>query len=342
VIDRLDEWYRRSGANLPTGDPLPSHGAQMEGYFWRITDVARSRVVVVLCGINRHADGDWATVAIATEPGGFVRSSVLANARSRRDTLLVTAGDGAFRATANDVHVDLGDGAVVDLSIARAVGWPHALGGGGIFSAVPFLGQYWHPHILGGSASGDAQIGDERWEFDDAEIYAEKNWGAGFPERWWWGQAQGFERRDVCVAFGGGRLTAGPVAITVGGAVVRVGDDILRFAPPFSTVRSSSDGTHWEVVARGHRCTLRLAGVGIGAPHVLPVPLPAERRNVDTDFEFLAGRMTIELSGAIRYSGESHLAGLEIGHRPTTEKTIDRLSSRLPFPRGTRPTRRAS
>jgi hypothetical protein len=50
---------------------------------------------------------------------------------------------------------------------------------------------------------------------------------------------------------------------------------------------------------------------------VLPVPLPAERRNVDTDFEFLAAHMTIELSGAIRYSGESNLAGLEIGHRPT-------------------------
>lgn len=36
----------------------------------------------------------------------------------------------------------------------------------------------------------------------------------------------------MCVAFGGGRLTAGPVAMTVGGAVVRVGDDVVRFAPP--------------------------------------------------------------------------------------------------------------
>ena len=44
----------------------------------------------------------------------------------------------------------------------------------------------------------------------------------------------------MCVAFGGGRLTAGPVAMTVGGAVVRVGDDVVRFAPPLSTVRSST------------------------------------------------------------------------------------------------------
>ena len=245
VIERLDALYRRTGANLPGGDPLPSHGAQMEGYFWRVTDVAASRVVVVLCGVNRHADGDWATVAVATEPGGFVRSAVLPRACSRRDAFLVTAGDGAFRATATHVHVDLGDDTVVDLAIDRIVGWPHTLGGGGIFSAVPFLGQYWHPHVLGGAVSGQASIGNERWAFDDAEIYAEKNWGAGFPERWWWGQAQGFDRPDVCVAFGGGRLTAGRLAITVGGAIVRVGDDVVRFAPPFSTVRSSTDGTRW-------------------------------------------------------------------------------------------------
>jgi hypothetical protein len=273
-------------------------------------------VVVVLCGINRHPDGDWATVAIAAEPGGFVRSAVLPRANSRRDAFLVTADDGAFRATATEVHLDLGDGAVVDLSIDRMVGWPHALGGGGMFSAVPFLGQYWHPHVLGGAVSGAATIGDDTWAFDAAEIYAEKNWGAGFPERWWWGQAQGFERPDVCVAFGGGRLTMGPLAITVGGAVVRVGDDVLRFAPPFARVRTVAASNRWEVEARGHGCRLRLVGAGNGPPHVLPVPLPAERRNVDTDFEFLAGHMTMELTGAVRYSGETRLAGLEIGHRP--------------------------
>jgi tocopherol cyclase len=316
VIGRLDAFYRRTGANLPHGDPLPSHGARMEGYFWRVTDVVTSRVIVVLCGVNRHPDGDWATIAIAAEPGGFVRSAVVPDAASRRDVFLVTAGDGAFRATSTGVHVDLGTGATVDLSIDRVVGWPHALGGGGVFSAIPFLGQYWHPHALGGVVSGQASIGSETWVFDGADIYAEKNWGAGFPERWWWGQAQGFDRPDVCVAFGGGRLTAGPLAMTVGGAVVRVGNDVIRFAPPLSIVRSSTDGKRWDVRARRHGCTLRLVGVGIGDPHVLPVPLPAQRRNIDTDFEFLAAHMTIEVTGAVRYSGETNLAGLEIGQRP--------------------------
>jgi len=92
VLGRLDSMYRRTGANLPRSDPLPSHGAEMEGYFWRVTDTARQRVLVVLCGVNQHPDGDWATVAIAAHPGGFVRAAVLDRAAAAPDRFFVTAG----------------------------------------------------------------------------------------------------------------------------------------------------------------------------------------------------------------------------------------------------------
>lgn len=313
---RLDEVYRRTGATLPFGDPRPWHGAEMEGWFWRVTDAASGHVLVVLCGVNRHPDGDWATVAIAAEPGGFVRSAVLPRASAASDSFLVAAGDGAFTATATEVHVDLGPDARVDLSVRRPVAWPHALGGGGVFSAVPFLGQYWHPHLLGGGATGTATVGTRTWEFDDAEVYAEKNWGAGFPRHWWWGQAHGFDRPDVCVAFTGGVLSAGPLTATVGGVVVRIGSDVIRLTPPLARVRSHADGRRWEVHARAPGHHVHIVATGSGDPHVLPVPLPAERRNVDTDFEFLAGHLSVEVSGRLSYRGETDLAGLEIGHRP--------------------------
>jgi len=317
VLARLDEIYRRTGANLPFGDARPSHGAEMEGYFWRVTDAGRRRVVVVLCGVNRHPDGDWATVAIAAHPGGFVRSAVLSHARAASSQFLVTAGDGAFAANESAVHVDLGDDARVDLSVPEQVVWPLALGGGGVFSAVPFLGQYWHPHILGGVARGTARVGEQSWTFDDAAVYAEKNWGAGFPKRWWWGQAQGFDRPDVCVAFSGGVLTAGPLSATVGGVVVRVGARVIRLTPPLSIVHSETDGERWEVRAKGHGSRVHIIGRAEGDPHVLPVPLPAERRNVGTDFEHLAGHLSLEVSGRLNYRGETDLAALEIGTRPT-------------------------
>lgn len=289
----------------------------MEGYFWRVTDIARGRVLVVLCGVNRHPDGDWATVALAAHPGGFVRSAALPNASSSPSEYLVTAGDGAFSATASEVHLDLGTDARADLSFSKPVPWSRALGGGGIFSVVPFLGQYWHPHLLGGLARGTAHLDAEAWAFEDAELYAEKNWGAGFPKRWWWGQAQGFDRPDVCVAFSGGVLTAGPLSATVGGVVVRIGEQIIRLTPPLSMVRSQTDGKRWEVQARGLGHRVHIIGNARHDAHVLPVPLPAERRNVDTDFEHLAGHLTLEVSGRTSYRGETDLAGLEIGYRPT-------------------------
>jgi len=323
----LDRFYRRTGATLPFGDPLPSHGAEMEGYFWRVTDVATGRVLVVLCGVNRHPEGDWATVALAAHPGGFVRSAVLAGASSSTSEFLVTAANGAFAATASDVHLDLGADARVDLSLSNPVPWSRALGGGGVFSAVPFLGQYWHPHLLGGLARGRARIDDASWAFDDAELYAEKNWGAGFPERWWWGQAQGFDRADVCVAFSGGVLTAGPLSATVGGVVVRLGEQLIRLTPPLAIVRSQADGTRWEVRARGMGHRVHIVGTARHDSHVLPVPLPAQRRNVDTDFEQLAGHLTLEVSGRTSYCGETDLAGLEVGYRPDDVAAPARMPS---------------
>src|SRR5690625_6130753 len=61
--------------------------------------------------------------------------------------------------------------------------------GSSVFQMVPSLNQYWHPWLLGGKASGTAILGETTWEFRNADVYAEKNWGReGFPDSWWWGQ----------------------------------------------------------------------------------------------------------------------------------------------------------
>ena len=52
-------------------------------------------------------------------------------------------------------------------------------------------------------------------------------------------------------------------------------------------------------------------------PHLLPVPLPAERRNVDTDYEFPAGApcRTVRAWGCILFSA-SKVTVMEIGPPP--------------------------
>jgi tocopherol cyclase len=310
--------YRRTGGDLPGGDPRPSHGAEMEGYFWRATDVATGRVVVALCGVNRSPSGTWATVAVAGHPGGFVRSVEAPEAWADPTRYRVEV-PGVLEADADHLHVDLGPGARVDLRFTDHFRWPLRTAGGGVFSALPFLGQYWHPHVLDAHVAGTAEVGDARWALDGARLYAEKNWGRGFPEFWWWGQAQGFERPDVTAVFTGGVLQMGPAAVVVGGIVVRLGERVIRLTPPFVRMAAEAGGGRWRAQGRGHGVEIEVRGEGAPADaHVLPVPVPAERCNVDSDFEHLAGRLevTVRERGALLFEGVSELAGLEIGFHP--------------------------
>ncbi|BBY01516.1 tocopherol cyclase family protein [Mycobacterium seoulense] len=312
--------YRRTGADVPFGDPVPSHATEMEGWFWRLTDAASGRVVVALCSVNRNPDGDWATVAVALHPGGMVRSAAMDGAHAASSTFSVHAGtapDCHLAASLDRLRIDL-DGIHLDLHFADPFNWPKAFGGGGFFSSVPFLNQYWHPYRLGGTATGTVEFATGTWSFGNARLYTERNWGAGFPERWWWGQAHDFGDADVSVAFSGGLLQLGPIRRDVTGVVVRLGDRIIRVTPP-APVRSDVGDGHWTVSARTLRYHIELDGDGTRAdPHVLPVPLPAQRRNIDTDFEHLAGRLHCRVReyGRVVFDGTCGLAGLEVGSRP--------------------------
>ncbi|OBI72751.1 tocopherol cyclase family protein [Mycobacterium asiaticum] len=319
VIPKLVSLYRRSGADVPFGDPVPSHGTEMEGWFWRLSDPAEGRVVVALCSANRHPGGDWSTAAIALHPGGVVRSAAVDGVRADQRHFSVRADSGGdfIDASRERLKMTLGDTGV-DLRFHEPYEWPKPFGGGGVFSSVPFLNQYWHPYRLGGKASGTVTHKDQKWTFSDATLYCERNWGAGFPLRWWWGQAHDFSDADVSVAFSGGLLELGPLKRDVTGVVVRLEDRVLRLTPP-ALVSASCDLQRWHIVARTARYRVELDGHGTSAgPHVLPVPLPAERRNIDTDYEHLAGTLHLRVRewGRTIFEGTSTLAGLEIGSRP--------------------------
>ncbi|MEN4397635.1 tocopherol cyclase family protein [Mycolicibacterium senegalense] len=313
--------YRRTGADVPFGDPLPSHGTEMEGWFWRLTDAASGRVVVALCSSNQHPDGHWSTSAIALEPGAAVRSAAINGVKADQRDFVVRANDGGDVLDADRSGLRLTiDDLTVNLTVDNTQPWPKAFGGGGVFSSVPFLNQYWQPYCLGGLASGTVKGPDVDWQFDEARLYCERNWGAGFPQRWWWGQAHDFGTDDVCVAFSGGLLELGPLAQEVTGVVVRLGPRVLRITPPAPMdYHFDRDNWHWRIRARTPQFAVELDGRGAaGAPHVLPVPLPAQRRNIDSDYEFLAGalRCTVRQWGKVIFDGTSPLAGLEIGDRP--------------------------
>ena len=181
--------YRRTGADLPFGDPRGYHGVGMEGHFWRLTRPAGGEVVIVIAAVCRDGRGRrWGMAALAAHPGGVVHAVTVDAADER------------------SLRVDLGPDARLDATFADALPWPRrAFGALGPAHVVPGLSQYWHPWLLRARVSGSARLGDETIDLDGAVAYAEKNWGAGgMPPAWWWGQAHGFDRPDVCVAFAGG------------------------------------------------------------------------------------------------------------------------------------------
>jgi hypothetical protein len=327
---RLARAYRGTGADPPFGDPRRAHpGVAMEGYFWRFTHAASGRVVVALCGISQAPDGPWATVALAAHPGRFLREAVVAHGSADLARLGVEAAGGVFAGDADHVRVDLGADARLDARIHGVCGWPRrAFGGVGPAHAVPGLSQYWHPHVLGGRVEGHVVLGDVTLDLTGFDVYAEKNWGrGGFPERWWWGQAQGFDRPDVCVVFAGGVVRLGPASLTATALVVRLGDTLIRLGQPLlSGVAADVGREHWHLRARGPVWSVEVeASAPAEHAHVLPVPLPAERRNIAGAHEHLAGslHLTVRRRGRVVYAGESHLAGLE--HGSSTPDGLARL-----------------
>ena len=293
---------RRTGADPPFSDHRHYHGVSMEGWFWRFT--GDGFAAIVLCAVCRDGrGGTWGMCAVAL-PGVF--------AEGRAETAWADPRGPALRIgdllEADDEHVRVAlPDASVDVCLADRVVWPkRALGGVGPGHLVPWLGQYWHPHVLGGRVGGSLRVGDTAVSLDGANVYAEKNWGRGFPKSgWWWGQAQGFEERDVCVAFAGGPL--GP--LHAGALVVRVGADLVHVVHPPMRLRASgalvlrARGVEIEVAARDE-------------PLLLPVPRPRERGVVHgPSAQHLAAELRLHVRRRARtvFDGASALAGFELG-----------------------------
>jgi hypothetical protein len=294
----------------------------MEGYFWRFTSPpGDDRALIALCGVNQADDGPWSTLGLGSHPNGFLRAVEHPEGWADPDALGARAG-AAFDGRAGSLRVDLGADARLDVTVTDPLPWSRAsLGGSSYFQAVPALNQYWHPWLLGGRASGTAVLGGEEWELDGWQVYAEKNWGrGGFPDSWWWGQAQGFAERDACVAFAGGQIKSGPLRTEVTGVVVRLpGGRLLRLGNPgTSPVSAEVSDERWLLRGRSARWAVEIEGTApLAAAHVLPVPLPRERRNAAGALEQIGGRLRVsvrERRGSRRvWEGESAVAGLEHG-----------------------------
>jgi hypothetical protein len=120
------------------------------------------------------------------------------------------------------------------------------------------------------------------------------------------------------VAFAGGEITAGPLRTTVTALVVLLPDRrLIRLGDPVvSPVRAKLTDDRWVLRARSMPWWVDVEGYGpLDAAHVLPVPLPGERRNVAGAIEHLGATMRVRVRhlGRLVWEGASRVAALEHG-----------------------------
>jgi tocopherol cyclase len=76
---------------------------------------------------------------------------------------------------------------------------------GGWLSSYAVFEPHWQVTMADARATGRVVWNNKIYDFIDAPLYAEKNWGAGLPTKWYWTQCNSFDGYDqLSVTAGGG------------------------------------------------------------------------------------------------------------------------------------------
>ncbi|KDO79774.1 hypothetical protein CISIN_1g011258mg [Citrus sinensis] len=198
----------------------------------------------------------------------------------------------------------------------------------GWLAAFPVFEPHWQICMAGGLSTGWIEWDGERFEFQDAPSYSEKNWGGAFPRKWFWVQCNVFEGAtgEVALTAGGG-LRQLPVLDSFENAAM-IGihyDGILYEFVPWNGVVSweISQWGYWYFAAENQthmvelKATTKYPGTTLRAPTSEAGLAPACK---DTCF----GELTLQLWER-RYDGTkgkmildvtSDMAALEVGGGP--------------------------
>jgi tocopherol cyclase len=98
-------------------------------------------------------------------------------------------------------------------SVTPICGWgdidsPEQKSTGGWLASFSVFEPHWQVTMADARATGIVTWKNKSYEFVDAPFYAEKNWGAALPSKWYWTQCNAFDGyRELSVTAGGGIRT---------------------------------------------------------------------------------------------------------------------------------------
>lgn len=190
----------------------------------------------------------------------------------------------------------------------------------GWLSYLPVFEPGWQVLMAQGRATGQMHWRGQDYSFEDAPVYAEKNWGGAFPAKWFWLQCNAFEREpdlSITAAVGvrevlGWKEDAGIIGIHYQGQFY----EFPSLKTEFSW-RVEPWGV-WRLTARSYRYRVALTGIARNEGAYVRVPTREGMQFLCRDTTH--GELSVQLyemeSDRLVLEATSQLAGLEVGGGP--------------------------
>lgn len=192
----------------------------------------------------------------------------------------------------------------------------------GWLSSLQIFEPGWQILMAHGLATGWIEWQGDRYEFDQAPAYGEKNWGGAFPQKWFWINCNCFEDEpDLALTAGGGRRGVLWWMESVAMVGIHYQGKFYEFVPWNAEVNwCISPWGFWEMRAqsRGYSVTVRGTTDLLGTPLRAPTLDGLQFVCKDT----MRGVVALELcdrANRLIVSATSMLGGLEVGGAPWDE-----------------------
>jgi tocopherol cyclase len=186
----------------------------------------------------------------------------------------------------------------------------------GLLSFLPIFEPGWQILMAHGLATGWIEWRGEKYQFNRAPAYSEKNWGRSFPQKWFWINCNSFDDTvGLAITAGGGRRKVLWSTEEVAMIGIHYRDRFYEFVPWNSQVYwQIQPWGEWRMQATNPDFKIELTGTTDLTGTM--VSTPTECGLVMCCRDTLKGRLTIELStrrGDRIIKTSSINAGLEVG-----------------------------
>jgi tocopherol cyclase len=186
----------------------------------------------------------------------------------------------------------------------------------GLLSYLPIFEPGWQVLMAHGLATGWIEWQGQRYEFDRAPAYSEKNWGRSFPQKWFWLNCNSFsETVGLAVTAGGGRRKVLWTTEEVAMVGIHYQGRFYEFVPWNAQIEwQIQPWGEWRIQATSSDFQVEL----IGTTDLLGtmVSTPTEQGLAICCRDTLQGLLSIDLrtrQGEQMILATSNVAGLEVG-----------------------------